>query len=54
MLNKLIGALIVIGVAVSIFQEWVWIPVLILILLFIIRLLADVYWQFKDRGDGEW
>lgn len=51
MLNKLIGALIIIGVVISIFQEWVWIPVLLLVLLIIIRLLADLFWAGKDR---EW
>jgi hypothetical protein len=51
--NQII-ALILIGLlATGLLGRWVLIPVGILVLLVLIRLLADIYWAFKGGDDYE-
>ena len=47
---KIIGVIIIGGVLISVFRKWIFIPIIIVILLFIIRLLADLWWWGKDKG----
>ena len=38
--------------AILIFKEWILLPIGIIILLWLIRFVADIYWGGKD--DGKW
>lgn len=50
MIIKLIGGLVIAVAAILILGRWVLLIPLVLLLLYIIRLLADLFWWGKDKG----
>jgi len=48
-INQIIAIIIIIGVVFTILGKWVLIPIGIIVLLFIIRLLADIFWWGRDK-----
>jgi len=45
------GAIILISIiAILVLKDWVLLPIGIIILLFLIRWIADIYWSGKDNG----
>ena len=48
--GQIIAAIIVVMLLVVWLKEWLWVPFAIVVLLFIIRLLADFYWWGKEKG----
>jgi hypothetical protein len=50
--TKTIGIILGSLLAILILKEWVLVPIGIIILLFVIRFIADLYWSGKD--DGKW
>ena len=50
MIKKILAVLIIIGLALSFFKKVFLIVVAGILLLWIIRLLADLFWWGKDNG----
>ena len=50
MLAKILGVIIIIGLVLTFFKNFILWVVGIILLLILIRLLADLYWWYKDRG----
>jgi uncharacterized membrane protein YGL010W len=51
-LPKLAGMILAGALALYILKQWILIPIGIIIVLWIIRFVADIYWKGKD--DGKW
>jgi len=49
MIRRFLAVMIVIGLALSFFKRIFWIVVGILVLLWLIRLIADLFWWGKDN-----
>lgn len=48
--GRFFAILLIISVLIAIFREWILIPIGIIVLLYIIRWLADLWWWGKDKG----
>ena len=49
MILKIIGGLLIGGVLISFLGKWIWVPIGIIVLLWLIRMGADIYWNSGDR-----
>jgi len=49
MIRRFLAVMIVIGLTLSFFKRIFWIVVGILVLLWLIRLIADLFWWGKDN-----
>ncbi len=54
MINKIAAVLLLGGVLFTFLKEYIWIPIVIIIGIIIIRIIADIYWWFKDKNDKNW
>ena len=50
MFGKIFGGLILFLVLLSWLEQYIWIPVALVVLWFLIRLGADLFWWGKDEG----
>jgi len=48
--GKTIAIIIVSVLAILILKEWVLLPIGIIVLLWLIRFFADIFWQGRDKG----
>ena len=51
MIKKILAVAIVIGLALSFFKRLFLIAVIVLLSLWLIRILADLFWWGRDRGN---
>jgi len=49
-MSKWIGIALIAGILIVLLKEYVLIVVAILVLLFLIRILADIFWWGRDGG----
>jgi hypothetical protein len=48
--GKIIAIALLSFIAILILKEWILLPIGIIIVLWLIRLFADLYWSGKDNG----
>ena len=48
--GKILAVVIIGGLILALLGRWFWIALVVIAALFIIRLLADVFWWGKDKG----
>ena len=51
MIGKLLAVAIIFALLTVLLGKWIVVPILILIILWIIRIIADLFWMGKDK---EW
>ena len=50
MLGKILAVILILAALIAILREYVVIPLAIVLLLFLIRFIADIFWKGKDEG----
>jgi hypothetical protein len=48
--GKAVAITIVILLSILAFGNWIFIPIAIILLIIVVRLLADLFWFGRDRG----
>lgn len=49
MIAKLLGSILLGALLLIVMGKWIWIPIAIIILIILIRFIADIFWAGKDR-----
>jgi len=50
LIGKLVALFIIIALVITVFSSFFWIILGLVVLFFLIRLLADLFWWGKDNG----